>query len=243
MSHSPHFDRRKIIGSTLAAGVVLLSLFLIWRWTPLADRLSVDQLIIWAQLVKQSPFAFLLVVLIYVLGCIVVFPLSLLIIATAVAFGFWKGVAFAYAGSLVGAAVNYEMGRYLGYDTMRAFTGTRLDRVNRFLSHRGVLTMVIVDIFPVAPFSLTNMAAGASHMSFRDYMVGSAIGLIPGILLIALFGGRLQSFMREPNWWDVAGMVAVVGVVIGALLMMRQRIARLADRWEREAQDDSIDYR
>lgn len=228
---SSHRHALAVGGCFVLAVVVLAGL---WRWTPAGDWLSIDRMSQWAGLMRDSPWAMLPVTLAYVVGCMVVFPLSLLVIATALAFGFWEGFLYAYVGSLAGAAVTYEMGRVMGYASMARMAGTTVDRINHYVSHRGILTMTIMDIFPVAPFSVVNMVAGASHMRFRDYFIGSAIGLIPGLLIIILFGQQLQATLARPSWFNLVVLIGIILAVLVALLLLRRPIGRLLARWEAE---------
>ena len=214
--------------------LAVVVLAVLWRWTPVGAWLSIGRMSQWAALLRDSPWAILPVTLAYVVGCVVVFPLSLLVIATALAFGFWEGMLYAYVGSLAGAVVTYEMGRVMGYASMSRLAGTTVDRVNHYLSHRGILTMTIMDIFPVAPFSLVNMVAGASHMRFWDYFIGSAIGLIPGLLIIILFGQQLQATLMRPSWVNFAALIGIILLVLIALLLLRRPIGRMLARWEAE---------
>jgi len=59
--------------------------------------------------------------------------------------------------------------------------------------------MIIVRIIPVAPFMIINMVAGAAHIRFGDFVIGSAIGLLPGIVGISLFTDRLAATIQKPD--------------------------------------------
>ncbi len=95
--------------------------------------------------------------------------------------------------------------------------GTWVHRLSRALSRRGFLTMVTLSVLPVAPFGVVNMAAGASHIRFRDYIAGSAVGLAPGIGVVVYFGARLGALIRQPSVRTALGVIAAA--VVGALLL------------------------
>ncbi|MDZ7809559.1 MAG: hypothetical protein U5L11_04595 [Arhodomonas sp.] len=38
--------------------------------------------------------------------------------------------------------------------------------------------MIVVSLLPLAPFTVTNLVAGAFHLRFRDYMLGTLIGIL-----------------------------------------------------------------
>ena len=72
-------------------------------------------------------------------------------------------------GALLSAAVTYAIGRQLGHDALRKFAGKRLNRLSQRLGRRGLLAMVIVRLLPIAPYSMGNVVAGASHIRWREY--------------------------------------------------------------------------
>jgi phospholipase D1/2 len=86
--------------------------------------------------------------------------------------------------------------------------------LNSRLARRDLLTLIIVRIVPLASFTLINMAAGASNIRFRDFIVGSAIGLLPGILGISLFMDQLAATLREPDLPAFALLAAIIGVIV-----------------------------
>jgi uncharacterized membrane protein YdjX (TVP38/TMEM64 family) len=78
-------------------------------------------------------------------------------------------------------------------------------------------------LLPVAPFTVTNLVAGASHIRFRDFALGTVIGMGPGILAISAFEEQLQDMIRDPG-------VPSVAVVIGLMLLFLTAAALLR-RW------------
>ena len=86
--------------------------------------------------------------------------------------------------------------------------------------------MVIIRNLPIAPFTLVNMVAGASHVKFMDYILGTAVGMIPGILVIT---GLIESFIlvvTRPDWRTIALAAGVVTALGIGMWWARKRISR-----------------
>lgn len=232
-------DERAPAGRRLAVAVGILLLLLgaaaAWRWTPLRDLLDVGLLTGHLAAFGDHPMAPLLAVGGFVLGGLLVLPVTLLVIVTALAFGPVHGIIYSLVGALASAAALYGLGRWLGRSTLRRLTGTRLSRLNQRLASRGLLTIVFVRVVPVAPFSVINLVAGASAIGFRDYMIGTLLGMAPGIALIALFVDRVTATLREPGLdalWTLAAIVVVFLLVIYGLrrwIAHRQKAGAAAD--------------
>lgn len=204
----------------------LLLLAALWRWTPLGDFLSAERINGWMQQIADSRFTPLILLGLYLVAGLIVFPLVILVAGTAVIFGPWLGLAYALGGSIASALLTFWVGSYLGRDWLRRIAGSRIDRLDRWLSDRGILTIMTVRIIPIAPFTVVNLVAGASRISFRDYSIGTVLGMTPGITLMVLFLDRLEEAVRNPSTSTFV-IVAVVGVAaVAAFAGLRHLLRR-----------------
>ncbi|TDX31724.1 putative membrane protein YdjX (TVP38/TMEM64 family) [Modicisalibacter xianhensis] len=202
--------------------VVLAGLGLLWQWLAMNDALSPERLMELVQYSvawRDSPWAVLVVVAVYAGASLVVFPLSILVAVTGLMFGPWWGFGYALAGTLVASATTYWAGRKLGRDALLRHGGHRLNGIAKHLAGRGIRTMTVVNLLPLAPFTLTNMMAGAFHLRFRDYMLGSLIGIVPGLVGMTLLGSQLGSLVTAENrselYYALGGLVLAVLVLLG----------------------------
>ncbi|MHB1188900.1 VTT domain-containing protein [Thiobacillus sp.] len=77
----------------------------------------------------------------------------------------------------------------------------------------GVFAVLVVRVIPVAPFTVVNMVAGASHISFRDYMLGTLLGMTPVILAVTLFADRIAAVLRDPSPSTLAMLAAAIASI------------------------------
>ncbi|WP_256729896.1 TVP38/TMEM64 family protein, partial [Burkholderia pseudomallei] len=86
----------------------------------------------------------------------------------------------------------------------------------RRVGRRGVVAMAVLRLLPIAPFTVVNLVAGASSIGFRDYLVGTALGMLPGIVLTVTFAHQLSAALVHPTpaafAWLAAIGLAFVGV-------------------------------
>ncbi|HEU4853953.1 MAG TPA: VTT domain-containing protein [Nitrosospira sp.] len=200
-----------LIVSILAA---IMGLAAAWHWSPLREWVDVDTLLGFAAELEQTPGAPLLALGVFIVSGLVAFPLTVLIIVCVLIFGPWQGFLYSMLGALLSAMLTFGLGHLLGRNTVRRFAGKKLRELNKRLARRGLMTIIIVRIIPFAPFSVINMIAGASHIRFRDFVIGSAIGMLPGMVGISLFTDRLAATLQKPDLPAFAILVAVVAVLI-----------------------------
>ncbi len=199
--------RRALVGLSLLMAMGILAAA--WRWTALGQFLNLEELVNQAQAFGRSPLGLLIVMGGYILGGILVVPVTLLIIATLLAFGPWLGALSALAGSLLSAVSLFGIGRAVGKYRIRRIAGPRIDRLSRRIAEQGLWAVLLVRVLPVAPFSMINLVAGASPLSLRDFVLGTLLGMSPGVVIMATFVGRLENAVREPGWpaFTALGMV------------------------------------
>ena len=126
---------------------------------------------------------------------------------------------------MASAAATYAVGRRLGRDTVRRLAGARLNRLSQRLAQRGVLAIIIVRILPIAPYTIVNVVAGASHIRFRDFLVGTLIGMLPGTVATVVFIDRIVEAVRHPGPVTLASLAAVAIVLTAAVVVLRRRLS------------------
>lgn len=211
----------------LLALLVALLLGALWRWSPLNQWLNVTTLLAAADYVRESSLTVPIVLCIYLLGSCLMFPINLLILATALSFGSITGFFLALGGSLIGGLASYLLGRWLGRDAVQKLAGKKVNRLSRKLARRGWLTVSLIRVVPIAPFTIVNMVAGASHISARSFIIGTAVGMCPGILAIMIFEEGLERAIRNPDWGTLSlALVTLLGgllvLVIGKKLLLKK---------------------
>jgi phospholipase D1/2 len=217
--------RDRLVG--IAAFIfVLAALAVTWRFSPLQQWLDIEALVDVGDRLEEIPLAPLIVLGVYVLAGLLVVPVMLLITVTGIVFGPLVGGTYALAGSLLSGIVTYTIGRKLGRETVRHFAGKRLNAITRGLAKRGLLTMILVRIVPVAPFTVVNVVAGASHIGWRDFVLGTALGMLPGIVATVVFVDRLIAAVRDPGPKTIALLTVIAGVLIATALLVHRRLAQ-----------------
>ncbi len=221
--------RKPARGALFRFGIVvaaILGLAALWHLTSLRHLLDVHRVAAWGLRIQTHPAAPVLVVGAYIVGGLVMFPVTLLTAATALAFPAGTAVAYTMLGSLSSAALTFGIGRLASRHTAPRLAGSRLGRMCQRLRRRGLLAVITFRILPVAPFTVVNLAAGALRIRFRDFMLGSLIGKLPGAVAITLFTDRLAAVLLDPR---PRNLLLLVGVVVPALLAaawLRRRLKR-----------------
>ena len=165
-----------------------------------------------------------LVVLAFVAGGLAYVPVTVMIIASVLVLGPHDGLAIAIGGVLASAVVTYGVGRGLGRERVRRLAGRRLNRLSARLARRSVLAVATARVLALAPFTTMNLVAGATRLAFRDYVLGTLIGTVPGVAAIALGTGGLVALLQR---FVLGGITVSAASGIG-LLALGLRLGRVA---------------
>jgi uncharacterized membrane protein YdjX (TVP38/TMEM64 family)/phosphatidylserine/phosphatidylglycerophosphate/cardiolipin synthase-like enzyme len=210
-----------VLAWPLAALVAIVGLFALWRWTPLSEYVTPQAVIAWAGMLADHPLGPLLVMAAYTLATLTMFPRTLVTLAAMVAFGPLRGFVYAMLGILGAALLTYFAGRVLSRDMIRRVAGARLNRLSQELRRRGLISMIVVRLVPVAPFIVVNMVAGAARIRLRHYVLGTAIGVLPGLLAATLLGDQIGTALRDPAKVDYGLVALIMAALLAAFLAVR----------------------
>jgi phospholipase D1/2 len=200
-------------------------LMVAWRYTPLSGLLRPGAF--QTTLLAGGSWGPLLAVGLFLLLGLLAFPLNILIIATAAAFGIWPGLGYATVGALISAAATYAVGRWLGPGILRNLLGPRINRISQRVRRNGVMAVTAVRLMPVAPFALVNLVAGATKIRFTDYMMGTALGLLPGVVLMSALGARLFHILEHPTIVNALVLIGLVLACAGVTWLLQKLVSRM----------------
>jgi uncharacterized membrane protein YdjX (TVP38/TMEM64 family) len=160
--------------------------------------------------VRGVPWAPLAVIAVYTPAAFVLFPRPVLTLLTVIAFGPWLGFVYGMAGILVAALVTYYTGRLMRRETVKRIAGERLDEMTRKLRHHGLAAVTAIRLVPAAPFAIEGIIAGAVRIKLWHYVLGTFLGMLPGVLATSVFGAQISAALEDlstVNWWIVGAVV------------------------------------
>ena len=214
----------------LVAFALLALLAAGWRYWPDVAFPTATDVLASADRWHASPLAPLIALAAFVVGGFVVFPVNLLIAATIVVFGPLAGVAYALAGSTLSAAAVHETGRQLPASVFARLAGERGEGLRQRIVGHGLIAVALVRLVPVAPYSFVSLIAGAARIRRVPYLIGTALGMTPGIVLYALFVDRARAALLDPHPLAWLGVVAVVLAMVLVAVVLRRRVGAGSER-------------
>lgn len=196
-----------------------------WRWTPLADWATTERLTHALEWFEEPSTKFLAVLVVMVIASLVMVPLTLLVVTSAILLGPWIGFGCSMAGALISAFLGFHIGQIISGDAIHKLSNSKLHQLSKTLSNRGVMAIAVLRLLPVAPYTIVNLAAGASHLQVGKFMLGSLFGLAPGVAALTVFSVSLFQAVLNPSA-ETLGILAVVACVIIASTLLFRRLLK-----------------
>ena len=169
----------------------------------------------WARRAGDEWWVPILTILLYTPVAFTLFPRPLLTLFAVIAFGPLVGFVYAMLGIELSAWVTFVLGKRMNRNTVRRIAGTKLNGILHVLRRRGLLAMTALRLVPIAPFLVEGVVAGAARVKMSDFMIGTALGMLPGTLTSTVFGNQLQVWLEDPsriNYWLIALVLLALGI-------------------------------
>jgi len=180
----------------------------VWSRLPI-DEWDLVAIAAWLAPHRRAWYALPLVALVFI--GLAPLPVVLLIAATGIVFGPVLGPIYAMAGALASGSVGFAIGRRLGRHRLAQLGGERVARAMCTVQRNGVLAVFFLREIPL-PYLLANIIIGASPVRYRDFVLGTLLGMAGVVVGLAGFGYHLTRVLRSPSPETIAAAALILTI-------------------------------
>ncbi len=173
-----------------------------------------DQAGIWAPLIYIA---------LYTVATILVLPSTALNLTGGAIFGLWLGTVWTSVAAIIAAVVAFAFTRTVGRDLIAQRLAGRWQAMDAEIRQGGLFYMFAIRLLPIIPYGLVNFAAGLTSIHFRDYLLGTVLGTVPGILPFVMLGSSGLQAMKTGNIVPLMGSLGLIGLLVGGATWYRRR--------------------
>lgn len=149
-------------------------------------------------------------------------PGTILTLSGGLLFGVALGSALTVVGATLGAVAAYLVARATGRSLVDRLASGWVERVDAWLGARGLTAVVTLRLIPLVPFNAANYAAGVTAIRLRDYVLGTVVGIVPGVVAYTALGAGVAD-PTGPGFIAAAVGLALLAVVGSYTLRRRGR--------------------
>jgi uncharacterized membrane protein YdjX (TVP38/TMEM64 family) len=142
--------------------------------------------------------------LIYIVVYVAVVALSLpgglvMTVTGGLLFGWLVGALATVVGATAGATIIFLVAKSSLGEALAAKAGLWLDRLREGFKENALSYLLFLRLVPVFPFWLVNLAPALLGVPLQTYVIGTAIGIIPGTIAFSVAGAGLGSVVEAQN--------------------------------------------
>lgn len=170
----------------------------------------------------------LIFIVIYTAGVVLFLPGSVLTITGGLIFGPVFGTIYNLTSAVIGATIAFLIARYLAGDWVSAKTGGKLKVLKEGVEQEGWKFVAVVRLIPLFPFNLLNYALGLTRIRVIEYVIASAIFMLPGTFAYTYLGSLGQAAITgKPGEiigkaFIAVGLLVLVGIIPWIVKKLRQ---------------------
>ena len=76
---------------------------------------------------------------------------------------------------------------------------------------------------------MINLIAGVSEICWRDYALGTLIGMLPGVVAVVLLADRIAASLHHPDLGQITLLLVAIALVGLGLVGLRRWVKRKHD--------------
>jgi uncharacterized membrane protein YdjX (TVP38/TMEM64 family)/rhodanese-related sulfurtransferase len=206
---------RLLLVLALAAGIALA---LVYR-----EHLDAAALTGWvAAAGAAGPLVFMAV---YALATVLFLPGSLLTLAGGALFGPVWGTLYNLIGATLGATLAFLIARYVAADWVQARAAGIGQRLVQGVEAEGWRFVAFTRLVPLFPFNLLNYALGLTRIPFVQYLLATAVCMLPGAVAYTWLGYAGREAAAGGEGLVQKGLIALA--LLAALAFLPRLVARV----------------
>jgi len=206
-------ELRKNLSKAILLAALLIAALAVVHFSQFGEQLKVSNIDLLEK--KLSAFGGLAPLVFLFGGALVIalgVPRALVSILGGLVFGLFEGILLALIAALLGATIIFLLTKWLGRPLFKQKVGGYLRAIENHTKTDGFLLVIILRQLPLTSL-LINVLIGLTSVSMGIFILGSIVGLLPEIVIFALFGSSLQeSFILRVSIASTLWIVLILAV-------------------------------
>ena len=170
---------------------------------------------------EMGVWAPMIYISLYILGTLLILPSTPLNLTGGAIFGTWWGPLWTTVAAVVAAVAAFAFTRSIGRELIAKKLAGRWQAIDAEIGQGGLFYMFAIRLLPIIPYGLVNFTAGLTSISYRNYVTGTILGTVPGVLPFVMMGAGLQALSQG----DIVPLMfafALTGMLVGGATWYRR---------------------
>lgn len=203
-------DNSKVVKILVSILIILTLGFIIYKIYSI--NIGIDDIKTYVE--SFGKIGALVYIIMFALVPLTLFPDSILAIAGGLAFGLAKGYIYTTIGALIGGSISFYISRKLGRNVVKKLTKEKLDNLEEMINERGFFIVFLLRLIPLFPFDIISYGAGLTSIGYKDFILATFVGTIPGILVFTNIGAESVNIGSNSFYISIAALILLFVISI-----------------------------
>ncbi|MCA9399404.1 MAG: TVP38/TMEM64 family protein, partial [Candidatus Omnitrophica bacterium] len=118
-------------------------------------------------------------IVLYVFRPLILFPAAVFSASAGAIWGL-KGLIYLIIGANLSAIAEFLIARYFAREMVEKLIKGKFSSIDKQIEKRGFITVLLIRLIPNVAWDIQNLALGLTKVKFRDYVLATLIGILPG---------------------------------------------------------------
>jgi len=169
----------------------------------------------------------------FLFGIVFLLPVSPVVMLAGFLFGLAKGFILIWATGMLASSLAFWISRSWARDWVERRMSNRalFVAIDRAIERNGLWIVLLTRLAMVFPLGPLNYSLGMSSVRYRDFLLGTTVGVIPPFLLVTYLGataGSATAILGQGVWPEghslFLGLLTLAIVVLVSTLIARSAI-------------------
>ena len=205
-------------------GILLLTVICIVATAVVMYLLGgLDPKLIQSWLKQAGIWAPIIYILVYTIATLLILPSTALNLTGGAIFGSVMGTVWTSIAAIIAAIVAFGFTRTVGREWLTQKLAGRWQAMDAEMRQGGLFYMFAIRLLPIIPYGFVNFAAGLTSVTFKDYVLGTTLGTVPGILPFVMLGSSGLTAFQTGDILPLVGALTLIGMLVGGATWYRRR--------------------
>ncbi len=195
-------NRLRIAGAVLLAVVIGVAWHLGWL-----DYLTIENLRAFES--RLGPWAPIAFVIAFVIGELLQVPSIFWVLCAGLIWPWWLALPLSFAAAMFAATVAFLVARYILGDQFHEKLPKRFEGLNKGLIKAPFRSVVLIR-FTTFLHPVVHWILAASPIKLPVFLLGTAVGILPGVVAIVLLGQTFVTWWDEYSYWLIGAAIGLV---------------------------------
>ncbi len=142
-------------------------------------------------------------------------------------FGQWLGTIGVVIGASAGAIAVFLIARSTLGEALRAKVGPAMQKMESGFRDNALSYLLVLRLIPLFPFFVVNIVPALLGVPLRTYVIGTSLGIIPGVFVYATVGAGLGSIFDSMQEFTPSAALTpeVVAALVGLAVLSMLPVA------------------